>query len=53
MIANLEKFHAVIVRKDGQTKSSQGHKIKSGETVQIFGLTLDNELDPCQITLHT
>ena len=49
VIANPEKFHALIVRKDrkdtsGQNIDFQGHEIKSEETVKFLGVTLDNKL---------
>ena len=49
VIANPEKFHALILRKDrkdtsGQNIDFQGHKIKSEETVKFLGVTLDNKL---------
>ena len=50
MIANPNKFHALLVRKDrentaGQNISFQGHAIKSEETVKVLGVTLDNRLN--------
>ena len=50
MIANPDKFHALLVRKDrddttGQNITFQGHTIKSEETVKILGVTLDNKLN--------
>ena len=50
MIANPDKFHALLVRKDrentaGQNISFQGHAIKSEETVKLLGVTLDNKLN--------
>ena len=50
MIANPDKFHALLVRKDrddttGQNITFQGHTIKSEETVNILGVTLDNKLN--------
>ena len=49
MIANPDKFHALLVRKDwkdtsGQNISFQFHEIKSEETVKFLGVTLDNKL---------
>ena len=50
MIANRNKFHAFIVKKD-QTNTSridlnfQGHSIKSEETVKLLGVTLDYKLN--------
>ena len=50
MIANPDKFHALLVRKDrenttGQNISLQDHAIKSEETVKLLGVTLDNKLN--------
>ena len=47
MIANPDKFHALLVRKDrenttGQSISFLGQAIKSEETVKLLGVTLDN-----------
>ena len=49
MIANPEKFHALLVRKDrndtsGQNINSQGHEIKSEDLVDILGVTLVDKL---------
>ena len=50
MIANPNKFHALVVKKD-QTNTSgidlnfQGHSIKSEETVKLLGVTLDYKLN--------
>ena len=50
MIANPEKFHAIILRKN-KTKTSgeqmiiNGKNIKSEETVELLGVTLDYKLD--------
>ena len=50
MIANPDKFNALLVRKDGenttgQNISFQGHAIQSEETVKLLGVTLDNKLN--------
>ena len=50
MIANPDKFHALLVRKDrenttGQNISLQDHAIKSEATVKLLGVTLDNKLN--------
>ena len=50
MIANPDKCHALLVRKDGenttgQNISLQDHAIKSEETVKLLGVTLDNKLN--------
>ena len=50
MIANPEKFHALLIRKD-QTKTSgenfniQGKMVKSEETVKLLGIQLDYKLN--------
>ena len=50
MIANPEKFHALLIRKD-QTNTSeenfniQGKMIKSEETVKLLGIQLDYKLN--------
>ena len=46
MIANPEKFHALLIRKDqtntsGENFSIQGKMIKSEETVKLLGIQLD------------
>ena len=46
MIANPEKFHAIILRKNKTNTSGEqiiinGKKIQSEETVELLGVTLD------------
>ena len=50
IIANPDKFHALLVRKDGNDTTGknitfQGHTIKSEETLKVLGVTLDNKLN--------
>ena len=50
MIANSEKFHALLNRKDqtntsGENFSIQGKMIKSEETVKLLGIQLDYKLN--------
>ena len=50
MIANPEKFHAIILRKNKENTSGEqiitnGKKIKSEESVELLGVTLDYKLD--------
>ena len=50
MIANPEKFHALLLRKNqtntsGEQMNIGGRIIKSEETVKLFGVTLDYRLD--------
>ncbi len=50
MIANPEKFHALLIRKDqtntsGQDFNIQGKVIKSEETVKLLGIQLDYKLN--------
>ncbi len=50
MIANPEKFHALLIRKDqantsGQDFNIQGKLIKSEETVKLLGIQLDYKLN--------
>ena len=50
MIANPEKFHAILLRKNrtntsGEQININGKKIKSEETVKLLGVTLDYKLD--------
>ena len=50
MIANPEKFYAIILRKNktdtrGEQIIINGKKIKSKETVELLGVTLDYKLD--------
>ena len=49
MIANLEKFHALLIKKDqtntsGENINIQGKMIKSEETVKLLGIQLDYKL---------
>ena len=50
MIANPEKFHATLLRKNqtntsGEPVNINGKMIKSEETVKLLGITLDYRLD--------
>ena len=50
MIANPEKFHALLIRKDqsdisGVNISIQGKSIKSEDSVKLLGIKLDNKLN--------
>ena len=50
MIANPEKFHALLIKKDktntcGENISIQGKMIKSEETVKLLGIQLDYKLN--------
>ena len=50
MIANPEKFHAILLRKNqtntsGEPININGKMIKSEETVKLLGVTLDYRLD--------
>ena len=50
MIANPEKFHATLLRKNrtntgGEEININGKTIKSEETVKLLGVTLDHKLD--------
>ena len=50
MIANPEKFHALLIRKDqtntsGENFNIQGKMIKSEETVKLLGIQLDYKLN--------
>ena len=50
MIANPEKFHAILLKKNqtntsGEQININGKMIKSEETVKLLGVTLDNRLD--------
>ena len=50
MIANPEKFHAILLRKNqtntsGEDININGKIIKSKETVKFLGVTLDYKLD--------
>ena len=50
MIANPEKFHAILLRKNqtntsGEQININGKMIKSEETVKLLGVTLDYRLD--------
>ena len=50
MIANLEKFHATLLRKNqtsirGEAMNIDGKIINSEETVKLLGVTLDYQLD--------
>ena len=49
MIANPEKFHALLVKKDrtdttGHSNSIQGRTIKSEASVKLLGVNLDHRL---------
>ena len=46
MIANPEKFHALLIKKDqtntcGENINIQGKMIKSEETVKLLGIQID------------
>ena len=50
MIANPEKFHALLIRKDqtntsGENFNIQGKMVKSEETVKLLGVQLDYKLN--------
>ena len=50
MIANPEKFHAIMLKKkqtntSGEPTNINGKMIKSEETVKLLGITLDYRLD--------
>ena len=50
MIANPEKFHALLIKKDqtntcGENINIQGKMIKSEETVKLLGIHLDYKLN--------